>query len=233
MDGRPYAPDLYRRLVRAAACALTLPTVPSHLAGNLAATTRLAAKVARNADSDTYRELIAQAAGQEPLAIVAEMVRNLMFVAEATGRQGLHDDALGMITGLLHPSGWTRASTWAANGFRSRVLLDWLCDFYDVEAVRAVIITALAEPGLLDLILAGIARWRESRDSHSFELVGFSSTITALPRWIPVQPLVAEIHRQYPGMQPAPDDDIDTETVERGRLAAQALRAADTPPATV
>ncbi|CCH29410.1 hypothetical protein BN6_20900 [Saccharothrix espanaensis DSM 44229] len=86
---------------------------------------------------------------------------------------------------------------------------------------------------LLGAILAGLVTWSENRNFHTWEVTSFVATIRTVPEWIPVDALTATIPRQYPDPLPAVDKDLVTEPDEARRLAPQALRAADTPPATI
>jgi hypothetical protein len=62
VDHRPFDADLYSALIDTATFALALPDVPSWIPLGLTTTTRLAAKVARNADDAIYVTLIDDAA---------------------------------------------------------------------------------------------------------------------------------------------------------------------------
>ncbi|MEU6156668.1 hypothetical protein ABZ816_42680 [Actinosynnema sp. NPDC047251] len=81
--------------------------------------------------------------------------------------------------------------------------------------------------------MAGLVTWSENRNFHTWEVTSFVATIRTVPEWIPVDALTATIPRQYPDPLPAVDKDLVTEPDEARRLAPQALRAADTPPATI
>ncbi|MGV9365941.1 hypothetical protein [Amycolatopsis sp. NPDC003731] len=109
------------------------PDLPSLMTINLAATTRLAASVARNADPDTYRTLITQAAELQPLAVAVALVRNLMFITEKAERFELHDHARAMVVALLPVEQWRDLTPWQDNQYRSRSLLNWTSSIHGEE----------------------------------------------------------------------------------------------------
>jgi hypothetical protein len=101
---RPYDPELCGRLIQATSAVVALPDTPSLLTTGVDATGRLAAKVARNADDETFRQLIARAATRQPLAAAAALLRGLMVTARDAGRSELEPKQ-----SLRRPSSWPRS----------------------------------------------------------------------------------------------------------------------------
>lgn len=223
----PYDPDLYQRLVAATEHVAMFPDLPSLITINLAATTRLAASVARNADPDTYRSLITQAAELQPLAVAVALVRNLMFTAEEAERFELHDHARTMVVALLDVEQWRDLTPWQDNQYHSRSLLNWTSSIHGEEPVRDTLAVALTEtPDLLGPLLIGIATWAEQLDSYTWALRNYTQGIRDLPPWLPVDAVVAEIHRQFHDLTPTQHEDPSEDIGDLRRLAADLLRAA-------
>jgi hypothetical protein len=155
-----------------------------------------------------------------PLAVSALLLQRLTSVARDNGQQDLVDHAQTTLAAILDPGQWQHAEVWASNEFHSCSVLNLTAHVRGVEPVRATLEVALAEPALLDLILAGLVTWSETRNFYSWELTGFNATIRTLPEWVPVEALVTAIGRQYPNVAPAPDEDLDTEPDEIRRLVS-------------
>jgi hypothetical protein len=193
----------------------------------LSTTARLAAAVARNADDATFARLIDEAVGQQPLAVAAHLVRELMLIARKTGRAELADAAADRVSQLLQSQSWQESQLWADNELHMKHLLGWAAHLSDNENIGELIATALAaEPDLLPCILRGIAQWSEQRDINTMQFMGIDCGLRELPEWLPVDLVAAEIRRQMPDLQPARYEGVQTETDVVRHLASQLLRLA-------
>jgi hypothetical protein len=222
---RPFDPELYERLVEATRTVLFLPSLPSLLTVGLSATARLAAHVARNADDDTYRDLIDQAAANEPLARSTALLRSLMTIANQTQRPELESEALSQAQKLLRAETWRSASVWGENGPHSLTLLHWTAEASSTEALQEKLITALeGDPELTDFMLPAMAQWSEHRHSQDPRVVtGASRRIETLPTWFPLGPAVELIRRRLPNVAPGDEDTSETYADEIEQLASQVL----------
>ncbi|MEU4806594.1 hypothetical protein [Actinosynnema sp. NPDC023587] len=227
VTGLAYDPDLYQRLLAATEHAVMFPVLPSLMAIDLFATTRLAASVARNADPDTYRSLITQAAELQPLVVAVALVRSLMFTAEEAERLELHDHARTTLVALMDVEQWREVAPWQDNEYHSRSLLDWTSSIHGEETVRDALAAGLTDTAdLLGPLLIGIATWKEQRDSHTWALRDYVRGIRDLPPWLPVDTVVTEIHRQFPDLTPTQHDNVGEDIKDLRDLAADLLRAA-------
>jgi hypothetical protein len=100
---RPYDAELCGRLIEATAAVAAWPDIPSLFTMGVDMTGRLAAKVARNADDETFHRLIARAATQQPLVAAVALLRGLMATAKDAGRPELEAEAVAAATKLLVP----------------------------------------------------------------------------------------------------------------------------------
>jgi len=229
VDNLPFDSDLYVRLVQAASYAIGLPPLPRTLTCDLNATTRLAAKVARNADDDTYVALIEQAAELHPLAVAVALLRDLMRTAEDAGRQDLSAKTKEDAFRLLEAEGWRNLQVWTENEFYVKLLLGLTAEVTSHDQVQHTIATALDNNSdLLPRILDGIVQWSEQRSIDDFSnVLGIRRLIGCLPLWIPAQRIVDEIREQLPDLTPAADEDDDGHhDTDFRRFAAHVLRVA-------
>lgn len=223
---RPYDAELYTNLVRAARFALDLPELPMYLSVGLAATTGLAAEVARNADDTTFAALLDGAAAQQPLAIAVSLVRELMFMAETTRRPYLEAAAQDHAQRLLRDADWSDQPAWEDNRFQVRRLLGWTASISTADEVRdRIAAAATARPELLEPVLLGISEYSERRHRDDWStLLGIDSHIETLPAWFPTSIVAAQIRRRYPDLKAAHPRDSSTEEDQTRELAAQVLR---------
>ncbi len=229
VDHRPYDADLYGRLVAATTIATELPDVPALIAVGLDATGRLAARVARNADEETFRDLIAHAGVHRPLAAAATLLHHLMLAAQRAGRSVLETEAAGRATELLRAEKWQDADAWTSNRLHMRKVLGWTASVTSNSEVQATLRTALDHDPhlLLPRVLDGLAQWIQQLDPD-YATKGLTSDIDSLPAWLPTDSLVSAIHSVLPHVQPADEDDSRRYTDETERLASRVLWLATT-----
>ncbi len=222
---RPFDPDLCAQLMEATRTVLFLPRLPSLLSIDLSATARLAAQVARNADDDSYRELIDKAAASEPLARSTTLLRSLMAIVNQTQRSELEAEALARAQTLLRAETWRSPSVWEENGPHCLILLHWTAEATSVETVRTMLTQALeGDPDLIDVVLPAMAQWAQHHRSHDARLVtGASRRIETLPAWFPLNSTVELIHRRLPEVRPGDEDMSDSYSDETEQLASQVL----------
>lgn len=222
---RLFDPDLCAQLMEATRTVLFLPSLPSLLSIGLSATARLAAQVARNADDDSYRELIEKAAVSEPLARSTILLRSLMTVANRTQRSELESEALARAQTLLRSEPWRSSSVWTENGPHCVTLLHWTAEATSVETVRTMLTQALeGDPDLINAVLPAMARWSEHRYSQDSRLVtGASRRIETLPAWFPLSSTVELIYRLLPEVRPGDEDMSESYSDETEQLASQVL----------
>jgi hypothetical protein len=222
---RPFDPELYERLVEATHTVLHLPSLPSLLTVNLSATARLAAHVARNADDDTYRNLINKAAAIEPLACSATLLLSLRTIANQAQRPELESEAQTQVQTLLRAETWRSAAIWTDNGSHSLTLLHWTVEASSTEEVHEKLIAALeGDPELIEVMLPAMAQWSEHRHSQDPRVVtGASSRIETLPTWFPLGQAVELIHSRLPEVAPGDEDASESYADEIEQLASQVL----------
>jgi hypothetical protein len=225
VDGRPYDAAMYANLVTAAHYALDLPELLMYLAVGLSATAKLAARVARNADDNTFATLIDDAAAQQRLAIGVTLVRELMLVAKETQRPNLEAKAREHAVRLLRDAGWADRKIWIDNRFHMRRLLGWAASISSEAEVRARIAAAIeAEPQLVELVLVGISEQSEQRDNQDWSrLLGIDVHIENPPAWFPTAQVAAVIRCQYPDLQPVSRYENEAHRDDFHKLAAQLL----------
>lgn len=183
--------------------------------------------MARNADDAAFARLIDQAADQQPLAVAAHLLRELMFIARKAKRAELADAADEQVSQLLQSQSWQESQLWAGNELHMKHLLGWAAHLTSNEKVSELVVTALAaDPGLLSCILRGIAQWSEERDIYTMQFIGINCGLRELPGWLPVEQVTAEIRRQMPDLQPARYEGVQSETDVVRDLASQLLRLA-------
>ncbi|HET8659521.1 MAG TPA: hypothetical protein VFM55_11045 [Micromonosporaceae bacterium] len=229
---RPYDPDLCRRLIDATATVAAVPDIPSLATTGLDATARLAAKIARNADDATFRELIARAAGQQPLAAAVTLLRGLMFTARTAGRAELETEAATAAAALLAEQTWQDAAVWIHNRPHVRKLLGWTASVTGDETVQATLIAAIGHnPQLLPVALLGMAQWIEHHDIAAIgRITGVTVQIEELPPWFPTETFAAAIRAGLPHVAPADENDSARYTDDVDRLASQILWLASPEP---
>lgn len=226
VDHRPFDADLYAALVEAATFALAFPELPSFLPIGLTTTTRLAAKVARNADEPTYATLINDAASVQPLAIAVELLSALQIVADKADRDELAAVAQNRAAQLLAEADWTDLHTWTDNSPHTRRLLGRSASLATPESVSSRISTALDQNGdLLPSVLEAMASWQENRDFFDgSKLLGVSQTIDDIAPWFPLARIAAEIRDRLPDIEPSRDDEDDRYQDATQNFAAHVLR---------
>ena len=231
---RPYDAELCGRLIDATAAVVALPDIPSLAATGVYATARLAAKVARNADDETFRELIARAAAQQPLAAAVALLRGLMSAAKDAGRSELEAEALARATELLSAQTWQQAAVWTDNRPHVRKLLGWTASLTSDGAVQATLTAAIDhDQQLLPAALLAMAQWIEHHDARAIgNITGVSFQIEELPPWFPTETFAAAIRRSLPHVEPADEDDSARHADDVDRLASQVLWLALHPPST-
>ncbi|MGY5311630.1 hypothetical protein [Nocardia gipuzkoensis] len=228
VDHRAFDPALYQALVETAAVALHIPRVPTTLDIDLAATARLAAKVARNADEATFCALIKQAAISRPLAVAVELLSALGATARNSGREAAAADAVTRITQLLTDGDWADPAVWDDNAHHMQRLLGLTAaNITDDNTVSATIAAALDnDRQLLFPILRAIVQ-----STVQLSRTGGPSVIKygldEVPSWLPVERVAAEIAEQLPDLRPAHDEDHDPYPDIEHNLAAHLLRIAD------
>jgi len=205
VDTRPYDADLYGELVAATRFALDLPELLTFMTVNLSMTAGLAADVARNADDASFAGLVDDASTLQPLAVAANLLRELMFMAEKTQRSDLEARAREHVIQLLRGTAWADREVWTDNKFHMRQLLGWAASVTTEEEVRDRLAAAITEqPHLLEPILIGVSQQAEQHDRDDFSrLLGIDTFIEGVPTWFPTSAVAAEIRRQYPDLRPA------------------------------
>jgi hypothetical protein len=228
---RPYDADLCQRLMEATATAVGWPDIPSLLATGLDTTAGLAADVARNADDETFRELIARAAVQHPLAAAAVQLRKFAVAARKVGRPELQAEAEGRAAELLRSQTWQDATMWTDNRLHARRLLDWTAHVTSNEAVQDTLTAAIDhDPQRLPDVLTAMAQWIEHIAVDALDkTIGLSAQITDLPPWFPSDTFAATIRRRFPHVQPANEGESMQYTEDVERLASQVLWLASDP----
>jgi hypothetical protein len=226
---RPYDAELCGRLIKATAAVVALPDIPSLLTTGVDATGRLAAKVARNADDETFRQLIARADTQQPLAAAAALLRGLMSTAKDAGRPELEAEALASATKLLAGQSWQEPRIWNDNRPHMRKLLGWTASLTSDSDVRMTLTTAInQDPQLLPAVLLGMAQWSEQRDATAFEkILDVTFGIETLPSWFPTETVAATIRRSLPDVEPADEDSSAQYNDDVDRLASRLLWLAE------
>jgi hypothetical protein len=226
---RPYDPELCGQLIMATAAVVALPDIPSLLTTGVDVTGRLAAKVARNADDETFRQLIARAAAQQPLTAAAALLRGLMSTAKDAERPQLEAEALASATELLVAQSWQDARLWTDNRAHMRKLLGWTASLTSDSDVRMTLTTAIKQdPQLLPAVLLGMAQWSEQRDVNTFEkILDVSFGIETLPSWFPAEAFAATIRRSLPDVEPADEDSSVQYDDDVDRLASRLLWLAE------
>ncbi|MFC7308379.1 hypothetical protein ACFQVC_29675 [Streptomyces monticola] len=221
---RDYDAELYSRLVEAMQRVVDLPHVPSTLTVGLDATARRAAKVARNADDETYRALIHQATEQRPLACAVSLLRHLMLTAKDSERHTLQAEAMEEAAKALRAESWQTPDVWVDNRFHSRLLLAASAEISSAATVRQVLADAIeGDSELLHLMLGGVAQWSEQRDSRTWEHSGVSCQIAELPTWFPTEEIAAIIREELPDLEPADEDESERHRDDLHRLGSQVL----------
>ncbi len=221
---RPYDAELYARLMKATHLVVGLPDVPSLLGIGLEATARRAAKVARNADDETYLSLIHLAAEQSPLACAVALLRHLMFTAKDSERSTLQAEAMAEATRVLQAETWQTHAVWVENRVHVRRLLAATAEISSDAAVREVLEAAIErDSALLPLVLDGMAQWSEQRDRTTWQYSGVSCQINELPAWFPTQTIVAVIRQEQPDLEPADEDESARHSDDLHRLGSQVL----------
>jgi hypothetical protein len=187
---RPYDAELCGRLMKATAAVAALPDIPSLLTTGVDTTGRLAAKVARNADDETFRQLIARAATQQPLAAAVALLRGLIATAKDAGRPALKAKAVASATKLLAAQSWQDPRIWTDNRPHMRKLLGWTASVTSDSDVRMTLTTAInQDPQLLPAVLLGMAQWIEQHDATAFgKILNLTSRIETLLPWFPPRP---------------------------------------------
>jgi hypothetical protein len=193
------------------------------------ATGRLAAKVARNADDETFSQLIARAATQEPLAAAATLLMGLMTTAKDAGRPQLEAEAVASATELLAAQSWQDPRLWTDNRPHMRKLLGWTASVTSDSDVRTTLTTAInQDPELLPAVLLGMAQWSEQRDATAFDrILDVTFGIETLPSWFPTEILAATIRHNLPHVEPADEDSSTQYDDDVDRLASQVLWLAE------
>ncbi len=225
VDTRSYDADLYAALVEAARFALDLPELPMFVTVNLAMTSGLAADVARNADDDTFADLIDDAAALRPVAIAISLVRQLMFMAEKTQRSDLKAKAREHVIQLVRDIDWASRDVWVDNVFHVRKLLDLAASVGSDDEVRDRLAAAITgQPDLLEPILSGVSQVAEQLNPDDWsQSIGIDIHIEDVPAWFPTSIVAAEIRRQYPDLQAADRHSTTRDGDVTRDLAAQVL----------
>jgi hypothetical protein len=226
---RPYDAELCGRLIKATAAVVALPDIPSLLTTGVDATGRLAAKVARNADDETFSQLIARAATQKPLAAAATLLMGLMTTAKDAGRPQLEAEAVASATELLAAQSWQDPRLWTDNRPHMRKLLDLTAAVTSDAAVQATLTAAInRDPQLLPAVLLGMAQWSEQRDATAFnKILDVTFGIETLPSWFPAETFAATIRQNLLHVEPADEDDSARYNDDVDRLASQVLWLAE------
>jgi hypothetical protein len=226
---RPYDAELCGRLIEATAAVAALPDIPSLLTTGVDTTGRLAAKVARNADDEIFRQLIARAATQQPLVAAAALLSGLMATAKDAGRPELEAEAVASATHLLAAQSWQNPRIWTDNRPHMRKLLGWTAAVTSDSDVRMTLTTAInQDPQLLPAVLLGMAQWIEHYDAPAFDqTVDVTFQIETLPPWFPAETFAATIRRNLPHVEPADEDGSARYNDDVDRLASQVLWLAE------
>jgi hypothetical protein len=222
---RPYDAELCQRLIDATATVVALPDIPSLYTTGLKATARLAARVARNADDATFRELLARARVQQPLAAAVTLLRELMFTARTAERTELETEATTAAAELLAVQTWQDPAVWNDNRPHVRKLLDWTASVTSEETVQATLTAAIDhDPQLLPAVLLSMAQWIEHHDMAAFsKTTSVTFQIEELPPWFPTEAFAAAISSNLPHVAPADEDESARYAKDVDRLASQVL----------
>lgn len=228
---RPYDSKMFDRLIDAAELAVQLPAVLSLLTVGLEATTGLAANVARNADDATFRGLIARARDLQPLAVAVSLLTDLMRIADSSSRAELQSESAAEAEKRLRAETWSTSRVWGDNRFHARTLLNSTASFTSDQEVRQMLAGALlADPRILDGMLAGVAQWIETLpfNTSAAQASALSDRIESLPIWFPTDQVVTEIRARFPDLTPASvaDDPVSGDPDHTKRLASHVLHIA-------
>lgn len=219
---RPYDRDLCDRLMAETAVAVNLPPIMSLIPVGLDTTASLAAKVARNAKDQDFREVIARSLRLEPLAAAVAVLRELMFVARKAERTQLEAESLAAVMTLLIAEPWSLAATWNANIMHARRLLSWTAEQVGDEAIQSVIIALLKDqPQMLEPVLIGVSTWSESVGGEARPRI--ANDIEDLPSWFPVGNVAELIVELLPDVQPLDDYQSYRYGSDVERLSARVL----------
>jgi hypothetical protein len=225
VDHLKYDPDRYADLVRSFGFAVTLPPTMSWAPLALSTTARLAARLAKNADDDTFQRLIDEAPSITPAAAACVLLRELAVVAREGDRSALAERAAAAFITTLWAQDWSDPVTWTANANGVHVILDVAASLIGPDEVNRRLTALLqADSTLVPAMLLGCAAWLEVipffDSTASGRAIRFFEQV---PVWFPRQAAVDAVHAELPDVVPLDkwaSDDIDDDVV---RLAAQLL----------
>jgi hypothetical protein len=196
---RAFDADLYALLITDTQESHKLPEVPSLLGYGLRDSSAAAANVARNADDETLRQVVATSAQAQPLAAALQLLVDLHRMARDGARDWLLatvDDALRECCAGLEASVAT-AQFWETNDPHARLVLGTWAQLTSTEAVQRAVAGALAaDPTMICPILIAGSDWFESVDRDTGEITGRRrrySRMGGTPPWLPRQAMVEAI----------------------------------------
>lgn len=225
VDHLKYDPDRYADLVGSFAFAVTLPLTMSWAPFALGAAARLAARVAKNADDDTFQQLIDDAQRVTPAAGACVLLRELAVVAGDNGRSALAEQASAALLTTLWAQDWSDPATWTTNANGIRPAFELAASMVGTDEVNSRLTTLLrAYPVLIRPILLGCASWLEVVPFHGSVASGRAIRFfEQVPAWFPQSAAVDAIRAELPDVVPLDkwaSDDIDDDVA---RMAAQLL----------
>lgn len=219
VDSREYNAELYDRLVGQLHYAALLPDTVSNFGLELIGVAGAASAVARNADTETFKALIEQAAQFEPLAVAVALLNNLAATATDSGRSNLQALAENLQNTRLLGETWSDPQIWKDNALQIRRLLNMTAACSSEEHIREVVRENIASVAPKTILVA-LATWRESLDVLDAGAAGRPDpTIRTIPDWLPLDAARALILGSWPDLGAM---DLDSDDLER-RLAAELL----------
>lgn len=220
---REYNADLYDRLVGQLPYAVLLPGTVSNFGLDLPAVAGSASAVARNADAQTFKGRIEEAARLEPLAVAIGLLSNLATVAEESGWNDLQALAEELENTRLMGETWSDPNVWEDNALQCLRLLNKTAAISSTEHVKE-----LVRASIVDLapttVLVVLADWRESLDLLDRRVPGRPDPIIrTIPDWLPLDAARDLMLSTWSDLAVA---DLDSDDAER-RLAAELLKLLD------
>lgn len=222
--GLPYDEELALQLLDAASFAARMPPVISLWPWALASTAGLVADVARNADDDSFHDLVSRCL-DVPLVVGVFVTRHLASVANEAGCEARVQISIDTTRALLASADWSDTDVWAGVEAYGRDLLAIDAALTSVEQTMSRLDAALeSRPGVLPGLIRSCADWLEHHDSRTGRHLGWSRRYTELPAWFPTTKVVDAIRTAFPGLVAAEEPTTDDETEA---LAAQILYLAN------
>lgn len=207
VDHLPYDPELRERVAAATHDAATIPPTMTFLSISLTTTAGLAIDVAANASQDQKLELLDRDRRRTPTAAAAALLQEAARDSDQRGDTVVAAAAREQLGRLWSDTDWATEDAWLANEVHGRSMMYAFARATSDEEVRATLSAALTDsPELCATIVVACAGWRESRDSHTFEVLGISRNYGDIPPWLPIDAIALASQSLATGSELAPED---------------------------